>query len=205
MVEVIGCIQPPADLWTKLNELGTRGPRRSKRRQFLNPAIFCAVIGVLLLIGFGVWRMVQAAAEFPGRGKVETFIKMNDKMTGAELEPTSVRASQLSDNVMLRGFNDFNIPPEVAPLQVVGWRVFREGQSGHRVAQFVVDQNNMPISAFMFRASDFGVQPNATERWRTFEVEAWAVAITERGGMCTLLAFKGDEDAMKSFLSTLKP
>ncbi len=206
MVEVIRYIQPPGDLWAQLNQLGeTRAPGRSKRRQFLNPAVFCAVIGLLLLVGFAAWRLVQAADEFPGRGRVETFIKMNDKMNALELEPTDVTAGQLSDNVMLRGFNEFNVPQEIAPLRAVAWRVFREGQSGHRVAQFVVDQNNTPVAAFVFRASDFGVQPEASGQWRTFEVEGWAAAITERGGMCTVLSLKGNEAAMKSFLSTLKP
>jgi hypothetical protein len=105
--------------------------------------------------------------------------------------------------MMLQGFNGFTLPEEVAPLQAVAWRVFREGQSSHRVAQFVVE--NHKTVAFVFRASDFGVQPDADTRWRTFEVEDWAAAITERNGMCTVLTFRGDDAEMKKFLSTLKP
>ena len=204
MVEVIRYIQLPEDLWTKLSELGaTRAPIQSKRRQFLNPAILCAVAGVLLLIGFITWRVIVDADDFPGRARVEGFIKMNERMTGAELEPTEAIAGQLVDNMMLQGFNGFTLPEEVAPMQAVAWRVFREVPSGHRVAQFVVE--NHKTVAFVFRASDFGVQSDAAARWRTFEIEGWAAAITERNGMCTVLTFRGDEAEMKKFLSTLKP
>ena len=204
MVEVIRYIQLPDDLWTKLHELAaTRTPGRSTRRQFFNPAILCAVAGIILLVGFIAWRIIAAADDFPGRGRIEEFIKLNERMTGAELEPTEATAGQLVDNMMLQGFNGFTVPAEVAPLQAFGWRVFRDGQSSHRIAQFVVE--NHKTVAFVFRASDFGVQPDADARWRTFQVEEWAAAITERNGMCTVLTFRGDEAEMNRFLSTLKP
>jgi hypothetical protein len=206
MVEVVRYINPPTDLWEKLNQLGTHGrARRSKSRQFLNPAILCAVVGVLLLIGFAAWRIAAAADDFPGRSRVESFIKLNERMTGAELDPTQSAAGQLADNMMLQGFNGFVLPEEIAPLPALFWRVFREAQSGHRVAQFVVEHQNTVVSAFVFRASDFGVQPDAVARWRTFDFDGWAAAITERNGMCTVLTFRGDEVAMKKFLSSLKP
>jgi len=204
MLEAIRHIELPADLWTKLNEVASaRGPSKSRARQFFNPSILCAIAGVLLLIGFGVWRYMAEGEDFPGRSRVETFIKMNDRMTGAELEPTQTTAGQLGDNMMLQGFNGFTLPEEIAALPVIGWRVFREGQSSHRVAQFVVENHNTVV--FVFRASDFGVQPEAATRWRTFEFEGWAAAITERSGMCTVLTFHGDEAEMKKFLSSLKP
>jgi hypothetical protein len=104
---------------------------------------------------------------------------------------------------MLQGFNGFTLPEEVAALPAIGWRVFREGQSSHRVAQFVVENHQTVV--FVFRSSDFGVQPDAPKDWRTFEFEGWAAAITERAGMCTVLTFRGTEAEMKTFLSTLKP
>jgi len=203
VVAVIQCIKPPGDLRRKLDALGQNGapaPRRV-RSQVLNPAIMSALFGVLLLVGFLGYLKLEAAKDFPGRNWVETLVEMNDRMTGAELEPTKLAAADLADAMMLRGFDRFVVPPEIAPLPAAGWRVFR--LSGNKVAQLAIDRHSLIV--FVFRASDFGVQPGADKTWKIFDHERWAAAVTVRDGLCTVLTFRGQPAEMESFLHSLKP
>ena len=198
---MIGAIQPPADFALRLTIAAV--PVASRARQVLNPAILGALVGVVLLVGFAVFQMREAEGEFPGREWAESFIEINGGMSGAELERTQFTAGQLGDNMMLRGFDGFALPPEIAALPAAGWRVFRHGQSGHKVAQIAFERQNLIV--FVFRTADFGVQCGAEGEWRTFTHKEWAAAISGRGALCTLLSFPGDAAAMDSFLKSLKP
>jgi hypothetical protein len=203
VIEVIQCIRPPADLRQKLDALSavTAPKRGAVRTHVFNPAIISAIFGVLLLVGFLVFLKMESAKDFPGRNWAENMIELNDRMTGSELEPTKVAAGDLADNMMLRGFDRFTLPPELAPLPAVGWRVFRH--SGNKVAQVAIDRHS--LIAFVFRASDFGVQVEPRNSWKTFDHQRWAAAAIERDGLCTLICFRGTQAEMEAFLKSLKP
>jgi hypothetical protein len=200
IVDVIRCLKPSSSLKEKLG--GTNGRPSSKARQVMNPAVLCAVVGVLLLIGIGIHLKLEADKDFPGRPWVEDFIKLNEHMTGAELEQTESRAGDLGDNAMLRGFDGFSLPSEIGAQQAVGWRVFRHGPSGHKVVQIVVERDNSII--FVFRSSDFGVQPGATGDWRFFEYEGWAAAIRQFHQLCVLVTFRGKEADMRKMIQSVQ-
>jgi hypothetical protein len=200
MIDVIRCLKPSSSLKEKLG--GANGRSNSKARQAMNPAILCAIIGVLLLVGIGIHFKLEADKDFPGRPSVEDFIKLNDHMTGAELEQTESHAGDLADNLMLRGFDGFSLPSEIGSLQAVGWRVFRHGPSGHKVVQIATEKNNSII--FVFRTSDFGVQPGSSGDWRFFEYEGWAAAIRQFHGLCVLVTFRGKEDEIRTMIQSLQ-
>jgi hypothetical protein len=198
IVEVIHCLKPSPDFKVRLG--GTNERANSKTRQAMNPAILCAIVGVLLLIGLGIWQKMEADKDFPGRSWVVDFIKLNEHMTGAELERTELLAGELADNSMLRGFDGFSLPSELSSQQAVGWRVFRHGPSGHKVVQIAVDLNNSIV--FVFRASDFGVQPGT--EWRYFQHDGWAAAIRQFHGLCVLVTFRGSESEMRNTIKSLQ-
>jgi len=118
------------------------------------------------------------------------------------LEETSLRAGELADNLMLRGFDGFSVPTEISSQQAVGWRVFRHGPSGHKVVQIAIERNNSVV--FVFRTSDFGVQPGASGDWRYFEYEEWAAAIRQFHGLCVLVTFRGKEAEMRNMIESLQ-
>lgn len=196
MLGVIRCLKPGPSLKQKLGD--ANGRSSSAARQAMNPAILCAIFGVLLLIGIGIYLKREADKDFPGRPWVEDFIELNDHMTGAELEQTDSRAGDLADNLMLHGFDGFSLPAEVSSLPAVGWRVFRHGPSGHKVVQIAVDKNDSLV--FVFRSSDFGVQPGASGEWRIFEHNGWAAAVRQFHGLCVLLTFRGKEEDMSNLI-----
>jgi hypothetical protein len=201
MVEVIHCLKPSPDFKEKLG--GNNDRSTSKARQATNPAILCAIIGVLLLIGIGIHLKLEADKDFPGRGTVEDFIKLNEHMTGAEMEVTTSRAGELGDALMLRGFDGFSLPTEVGALQAAGWRVFRHGPSGHKVVQIAIERNDSIV--FVFRTSDFGVQPGASGEWLVFGHDDWAAAIRQFHGLCVLVTFRGSEREMRDMIKSLQP
>jgi hypothetical protein len=200
MVEVIHCLKPSPDFKQKLG--GTSDRTNSKARQAMNPAILCAIIGVLLIIGLGIHFKLEADKDFPGRNWVEDLIKVNNHMTGAELEPTEARAGDLADYLMLRGFEGFSLPSEIGALQAIGWRVFRHGPSGHKVVQIAIEQGNSV--AFVFRASDFGVQPGSSGEWRVFQHDDWAAAVRQFHHLIVVITFRGKEADMKIMLQSLQ-
>lgn len=197
IVGVIRCLKPSPNLKEKLGD--GNGRSNSKARQATNPAILCAIIGVLLLIGIGVYLKMEADKDFPGRSTVVDFIKLNEHMTGAELEQTEARAGDLGDNLMLRGFDTFALPTEIGSQQAAGYRVFRHGPSGHKVVQLAVDLNHSLV--FVFRTSDFGIQPGPD--WRYFQHEGWAAAIRQYHGLCVLVTFRGKEADMRTMIQSL--
>lgn len=194
IVGVIRCLKPSPGLKEKLG--GGNGRNNSKARQAMNPAILCAIIGILLIIGIGVYQKMEADKDFPGRGTVVDFVDLNDHMTGAEFEQTESRAGDLADKLMLQGFNDFSLPAEISALQAIGWRVFRHGPSGHKVVQLAIEQNNSVV--FVFRSSDFGAQPGA--EWRIFQHEDWAGAVRQFHQFCVLVTFRGKEEDMRKMV-----
>ncbi len=203
IVAVIHCIRPPENLRQKLHEISQSGtPAKGVvRANVFNPAIVSALLGVLLLVGFLAYLKMESAKDFTGKNWAESMVALNDRMTGAELEPTKLPAGDLVDNMMLRGFDRFTLPPEIARLPAVGWRVFRH--EGNKVAQVAIEEHSLVV--FVFRASDFGVHPGAEKGWKVFDHERWVAAATERDGLCTLISFRGDQAGMESFLKSLKP
>jgi hypothetical protein len=200
MLGALRAIQPPPDLGARLT---AAAPARSKARLVLNPAMLSAALGLVLIVGFAVFLGKEAAADFAGRDWIERFIEDISPNLDRQLERTQLTAGELGDPMMLAGFTGFAVPRELAARPADGWRVFRSGQAGHRVAQFTLADT--PVLVFVFRASDFGVQCGAPDRWRTFAHDGWTAAVTERGGLCTVLTLRGGEAEMRAFLATLQP
>jgi hypothetical protein len=145
---------------------------------------------------------LESDKQFPGRDWVEDFIDLNNHMTGSELDQTQSFAGELGDNLMLRGFDGFSLPSEIGSLQAAGWRVFRHGPSGHKVVQIAAEKNNSIL--FVFRSSDFAVQPGAGGEWRIFQHKDWAAAVRQFHGLCIVVTFRGQESEMKSFIASLQ-
>jgi hypothetical protein len=204
IVEVIHCICPPPNLRQKLDTLcqgeAKKKGKGSVRANVFNPAIVSALFGVLLLLGFLWYLKMESNKDFTGKSMAVEMLELNDRMTGAELDPTKLNAGDLADNMMLRGFDRFVLPPELAPLPAVGWRVLRV--RGNKVAQVAIDRQALIV--FVFRASDFGVHLDAQNSWKVFDHERWAAAATERDGLCTLISFRGSPSEMETFLKNLK-
>jgi hypothetical protein len=201
IVSVIHFIKPPDNLRQKLNDL-TAAPTVAKtklRSQIINPAILTALLGVLLIIGVVVFIVLERMEKFPGREAVESLLGGAAKMTGVELETVTTTTSQLEDWLYMRGYEGYEVPPELATLPVVGSRVFRN--EGRPVAQLAVDHHNSLV--YQFHASEFGVQLPSDGGWQVLTKDDWVGAIRQHGDHCFLVAFRGTKSDMDDFLKTL--
>lgn len=204
MVGVIQSIQPPAGLGARMQAMVAPvvGERSPLRFQLIQPAMLPVMVGLALLIGLGVWFILERQKNFVGREAVLRLLHTTKAMSGLELEQIQqpVPAWKLNDWFYMRGFESYAIPPELAELPAVGSRVFR--QDGKLVAQVAADLNSSMIN--IFRASDFGVDLPEGAAWRVLEYEDWTAAIRQNGGTCTLVTFQGNSGEMRRFLEQIR-
>ena len=200
IVGAIHVIKPPESLRKKIAE----GVEPKKlRKHALHPAILCAMAGVLLGLGFLVWLEMESRAGFPGKENADRMLEQLNRMTGVELEMKTGTVGGLADWFMLRGFDEMALPPDVAKLPATGARTFQS--AGHPVGQVAIGGDQHASILNVFRASDFGIELEDGADWRIFAQAEWAAAIRQRGGVCTMLAFRGTVEEMKAFVLTMKP
>ena len=200
IVEAIHFVKPPDSLRKKIAE---GSGSQELRKHALHPAILCAIAGVLLGIGFLIYLEIERRAGFPGKENAERMIEQLSRMTGVELEIKSGTVGELADWFMLRGFDEMTLPRDIASLRVAGARTFQS--AGHPVAQVAIGEDKHASILDVFRVSDFGIELDDGGEWRVFAHGEWAAAIRQRGGICTMLAFRGSVEEMKEFVLTLKP
>jgi hypothetical protein len=203
LVGVINSIQPPENLVQKLRSACTQAqPETPKlRAHAFHPAVLTAILGVLLIVGFVAWTVLERMEKFPGRDAAERMLSTTSKMSGVELDAVSTTTGTMQDWFYMRGFEGYAVPRELSALPAVGSRVFRI--DGHPIAQLAVDRHDSLV--YVFRASDFGVEIAADEPWRLMEFEGWVAALRRHEDVCSMVAFRGEKAEMRDFLAKLKP
>lgn len=200
IVEVIHCLAPPDNLRAKLgaHQEATGGGAPPKLRSHLaTPAILAALAGVLLIIGVIGFFIMDSMADFRGREAVERMLDTTSKLSGGEFEPLKTTTAQLGDWLLLRGYEGYEAPPQLAGVAVIGARVFT--QDGKKIAQYVVDRHESV--AWEFRASDFGVELPADGQM--IEKNGWVAVVRPGGEQCSVIAFRGSKAEMQAFLEAL--
>ena len=201
IIDVIHFIKPPDNLREKLGALRAAPAAANTRlgSQIINPAVLTAIVGVLLIAGIIVFFVIEGMEKFTGREAVESLLGGAAKMTGVELEPVTTTTSQLGDWLYMRGYEGYEVPPELATLPVVGSRVFRN--EGRPVAQLAVDRHASLV--YQFHASEFGVQLPPDGDWLVLTKDEWVGAIRQHADHCFLVAFRGGKADMHEFLKSL--
>jgi hypothetical protein len=197
MVEAIHTIKAPEGLRERLEACSAAS--LALRKHARHPAILCAIVGTLLIIGFLVYLELDRRATFPGKDNVVSMIDLLEKMSGLELEPAKGPVSGLADWFYIRGFDAMELPPELGALPAVGARTFK--QSGHPVGQLAIDRHASILT--VFRASDFNVRLDPEGDWTFFERDEWSAAIRQREDICTLFALRGSRAEMEEVVRSL--
>ncbi len=201
LVGAINSIQPPANLGQKLRAACARpdAEKPKLRTHALNPAVLTAILGVLLIVGFFAWTIMERMEKFAGREAAERMLAATSKMTGVELDAVSTTTGSMEDWFYMRGFEGYAVPKELGALPAVGSRVFR--LDGHAIAQIAVDRRESLV--YVFRASDFGMELAADQPWHLIEYEGWVAALRRHGDICSMVAFRGEKAQMREFLAAL--
>ncbi|MEI6350266.1 MAG: hypothetical protein WCP06_04075 [Verrucomicrobiota bacterium] len=162
------------------------------------PAVLAIGLAMLVVLGVTIFYFMRKLDEFPGKDIVAELIDATDKMNDMELEPIKpIEAGKLEDWFVLKGFENFAVPPELAKAKAIACRVYKH--DGVPVAQVALDRHNALL--MVFDASDMKVTLN-TPAWHVFQQEDWAVAVRGDADNCYIVAFVGDSDDMAGFLKS---
>ncbi len=163
------------------------------------PAVLSIGLALLVVLGVVVYSAVRKIDDFPGKETVMDMIDETDAMTGTELEAIApIEAEKLQDWFLLKGFEGFTLPPELAKAKIVGGRVFK--RKGQPVAQLAMDLNNALL--LVFPLADEKLTFNSPS-WQIFQQGEWAVAARGDGVSCYIVSFIGDSEEMIGFLHTV--
>jgi hypothetical protein len=164
------------------------------RTQVGKHAAFAVGIGFLLLIGLLVWMFLGRAGTFPD--EAVKIAMTGAKATPSQFDPVEEKADSLQDWFTLKGFDNFQVPPEFAQFDAVGVRIFTV--DNEPVAQVAVPENVMYFYCFSSQPLGINVVPEGS--WRITESDRSVLAIREEKGMCFLVAFRGSKKDMKGLL-----
>ncbi len=178
-----------------------KGAKRSWKRTARHPAILATALAVLVLAGIAVFFFVERLHEFPGSVTAKKLLVMASNATHSQFEPLHTDAINLGDYFFMKfQLEHFDIPIQFSDLRVRGVRVF-EDEDGQRVAQVLLGERGVQFFLYPAEHSDPPRSPTPSRTlWRYVEGEGWAGAITERDGVCFMIAMHGTENELRSYL-----
>ena len=190
-------IAPPGDLYLPEFKPPPPPALRSLLRQ---PAMLALVIALVVVLGVLVAFALHQIDEFPGRDWAMELVETSLGGAGAEFEPIPLKPTgTLADWFLLKGYDNFAVPPELENAMAVGCRFSRF--QGVPIAQVALKERDSVL--FVFPET----RPRLTEdspRWNFYQHDSWAVAVrgTEKNGY--ILAFPGQVAEMGDFLHQLR-
>lgn len=177
-----------------------RGGRARWTKAIRHPAILAVLIGLLVILFFVGYFWMKELQDFQGRDAILELVHRTDSMSGDEFEQTEMTAGDLTDWMAMHGLEDFEVPEVFAGKQIFGRRTFTQG--GNPVVQLAVEDDEVIV--MLFRVRDFGIDPEAVKNWKVLFSEGWVVAVRAWGMECVVVTFKGSEDEMRQYLSSLE-
>ena len=179
-----------------------KGAKRSWKKTARHPAILATGLAILVLAGIAVFFFVERLHEFPGSTTAKKMLVMASNASRSQFEPLHTDAINLGDYFFMKfQLEHFDIPMQFADLHVRGARVF-EDEDGQRVAHVLLAERGVQFFLYPTERSDPARTPTpARPIWRYVEGEDWAGAVAERDGVCFMIAMRGTEQELRSYLA----
>jgi hypothetical protein len=169
-------------------------PRRAPRKTIL----FAVGVGLVATICMVIFLISDQLNSFEGADRIGELLDSANTLNGDEFDAVETRAGDLQDWFFLKhGLEHYAVPKQFANIKTVGCRVFKF--EGVTVAQ-IMAVTDKELLFYIFPASDLGVKIRKG-RWEILEDDSWVGGVTGIDGNCFLVAFKGNKDEMKDFLS----
>src|SRR6266702_7390344 len=169
-----------------------------------NPAVLAIGIALVVIAGVFVFNFVGRLNDFPGSGTARKLLGTAGSTRSVLLDPVTGDAGTLSDLFFLKhGLEHYDVPAEFADFRTIGCRVFDDDEA-RRVAQIWVVEKRMQF--FLFSA-ERNVKTGAVlkfQGWRYVHQEGWVGAVTERNGVCFMVALRGREKDLAPYLAKAK-
>jgi hypothetical protein len=174
------------------DELVKRAPRRT--------ILFAVGVGLVATICMVIFLISDRLNSFDGADHISELLDSANSLTGDEFEAVETRAADLQDWFFLKhGLEHCAVPKQFAGVRTVGCRVFKF--DGADVAQ-IMAVTDKELLLYMFQPNDLGIKIRKG-KWEIVEANNWVGAVTGLHDICFLVAFKGNKDEMKEFLSKM--
>jgi hypothetical protein len=169
-----------------------------------NPVVLAIGIALVVIAGVFVLQFVGRLNDFPGSGTARKLLSIAGSIRSVVLDPVNADAGALSDLFFLKhGLEHYDVPAEFADFRTIGCRVFEDDES-QRIAQIWVVEKRMQF--FLF-PGERNVKTGAVlnfQGWRYVHQEGWVGAVTERSGVCFMVALRGREKDLAPYLAKAK-
>ena len=173
-------------------ELVRRAPRRT--------ILFAVAVGLVATVCMVIFLISDRLNSFEGADHVSELLDSANSLTGDEFEAVETKAGDLQDWFFLKhGLEHYAVPKQFANVKTVGCRVFKF--DGANVAQ-IMAVTDKELLLYMFQAHDLGIKIRKG-KWEIVDADNWVGAVTGLNDICFLVAFKGNRDEMKEFLSKM--
>jgi hypothetical protein len=171
-------------------------PKRARPR-----TVMIAVgVGLVATLCMVIFLISDRMNSFEGADRISELLESADNLTGDEFEAVETKAGDLQDWFFLKhGLEHYAVPKQFANIKTVGCRVFKF--DGATVAQ-IMAVTDKEILLYMFPSHDLGIKLRKG-KWEIVEDEEWVGGATGVSDVCFLVAFKGNKDEMKDFLSSV--
>jgi hypothetical protein len=171
-------------------------PKRARPRTIM----FAVGVGLVATVCMVIFLISDRMNSFEGADRISELLESADNLTGDEFESVETKAGDLQDWFFLKhGLEHYAVPKQFANVKTVGCRVFKF--DGATVAQ-IMAVTDKEILLYMFPSHDLGIKLRKG-KWEIVEDEKWVGGATGISDFCFLVAFKGNKDEMKDFLSNV--
>ncbi len=206
LAKLAGTIPIPEEVaqWST-NAALIKGAKRSWKKTAGHPAILATALAILVLAGIGIFFFVERLHEFPGSATAKKMLMAANSARRSQFEPLNTDAINLGDYFFMKfQLEHFDIPIQFADFRASGSRVF-EDEDGHRIAQVMLAESG--IQFFLYPADRMETRRSGTPGppvWRYVDGEGWAGAVEEHDGVCFMIAMRGTEEELRSYLTDRK-
>jgi hypothetical protein len=203
LAKLAGTIPIPkeAEEWF-VNVALIKGAKRNWKKTARHPAILATALAMLVLAGIAIFFFVERLHEFPGSATAKKMLVAANSARRSQFDQLHTDAINLGDYFFMKfQLEHFDIPIQFADFRASGARVF-EDEDGHRVAQVMLAESG--VQFFLYSAEKTEARRSATTGrpiWRFVEGDGWAGAVEERDGVCFMIAMRGSEGELRSYLA----
>ena len=171
-------------------------PTRARPRTIL----FAVGVGLVATVCMVIFLISDRLNSFEGADRISELLDSANDLTGDEFEAVETKAGDLQDWFFLKhGLEHYAVPKQFANIKTVGCRVFKF--NGATVAQIMAVADK-EILLYMFPSNELGIKIRKG-KWEIVEDERWVGGVTGINNTCFLVAFQGNRDEMKEFLSNV--
>ncbi len=193
-------IPKEAEQWFRNGSL-IASSRRNWRNTARHPAILATVLAVLVLTGMAVFFTLEQLHDFPGAATAKKMLLVASTSRRAQFDPLHTDAINLGDYFFMKfQLEHYDVPMQLADLRATGARVF-EDEDGKRIAQVLLAESGLQFFFYSADKRDTAETSKGKPTWHYVESEGWTAAVQERSGVCFMIAQRGDEQELRTYLA----